>query len=185
MFLWVVVEVPRFKSTFTMEASIAECFTAIKDCYVQKLNRLLDEGVDVDAKRSGGDQNTLLISGAYCGHGSIVRLLLYTGANAAVTIYDGWTALVYAEMKKHPSCVALLGLIADCWSALMIAAQFGYVECISLLFVSGVNLSLRDDDGRTAKDYAIVQGIVETWNRAFEPPALEKARNTFTKLLLG
>ena len=66
----------------------------------------------------------------------------------------------------------------------MSAARYRFNEIMSLLVVSGADISLRDNHGSTARDRAIQHGELEAWNRAFEPAALDQARNTMSKLLL-
>jgi ankyrin repeat protein len=73
----------------------------------QSAQFLLQNGFDVDAVDFDASV-ALLLAAAKDHKGDIVRLLLWRGANAAVTTRNGWTALHYAADKGHEPAVRLL-----------------------------------------------------------------------------
>ena len=72
-----------------------------------KVQLLLDQGTDVNAKSAGN--MTALMCAAGQGHTGTVELLLNKGADVNVTSdFVGWTALLEASYGGHTECVKVL-----------------------------------------------------------------------------
>jgi ankyrin repeat protein len=92
------------------------------------VRELLAAGARVDLHEKG--YYTALMLAAGNGHSDVVRLLAEAGANVdEVEITRGWTALIWA-------------------------AKRGHVETVAELLALGARRDLRDDQGRTASDWA-------------------------------
>jgi len=102
--------------------------------YLAAVQKLLDDGIDVNWKNDKGF--AALIYASARGHVEVVKLLLDRGAQIDIKNNGGVTAL-------------------------MTASYFGKVDCARLLLERGANLSLKAKDGRTAKDWAVKQGYVD------------------------
>ena len=100
--------------------------------HLDTVERLLAAGARVDLHEKG--YYTALMLAAGNGHGEVVEVLAAAGANIdEVEITRGWTALIWAANRGHAHTVqVLLGLGAD--------------------------PEIRDDQGRSARDWASMQG---------------------------
>ena len=110
-----------------MEAGLPEAVScAAGEGDVQAVAAWLDEGGGVDAGCAKRDDVTLLISAAYGGQETVVRMLLQRGAS--VNLQDS------------------LG----CTTALMDAAYNGHTTIVQALLDAKADVSLQDNDGSTA-----------------------------------
>jgi ankyrin repeat protein len=99
---------------------------------IAAVRKLLDEGVDVNWKDTLGD--TALIYASANGHVEIIKLLLDRGA--------------FIDFIRN-------GVGG---TALMNACFNGQVDCVRLLLEKGADMSIKTNNGKTAKDYAIENG---------------------------
>ena len=135
-------------------------FAAVKrQCIVLKARK-----ADVDVPNSK-DETPLQIA-LYCGHSSIVELLLKYGADATVCDPDGNSTLHLCVIHADEALEAILssgqldakiinGLNDEGFSALHLAAQLDKVNAINLLTKHGAEVDLPDGkSGRTALYHA-------------------------------
>jgi ankyrin repeat protein len=141
-------------------------FRAIQKADTAAVKRLLDEGVNANAKDSDG--TPALMSAALHGGADCVKLLLDRGANPNAGNAAGATALMWAipDIAK----VKLLlqrGADVNAQSAnlqrtpLLVAASYpGSVELLKLLLGRGANLHAKDRGGMHALGRAVVSADV-------------------------
>jgi ankyrin repeat protein len=126
----------------------------------------------VTAKPTGdfGGMSALMIAASH-GHAEIVRLLLAKGASVRHTSVGNTTALHDAVMSKSIETVRLLlDAGAEVNSAnytratpLIIAGSLDDVPAgtVKLLLERGADLGMKDEQGRTARDWALLRGTAE------------------------
>lgn len=103
--------------------------------HLDTVERLLAAGARVDLHEKG--YYTALMLAAGNGHGAVVKVLATAGANIdEVEITRGWTALIWA-------------------------ANRGHADTVRLLLGLGADPAIRDDQGRSARDWALVQGHLQ------------------------
>jgi len=84
-----------------------ELIMAVKNGDVEKVQRLIEQSANVNAKRENGW--TALRWAAFFGHKEIVKLLIQAGADVNAKEYEyGRTALYYAREEGHEEIVQLL-----------------------------------------------------------------------------
>ena len=119
---------------------------------------LLDlSGTKVDT-RSKNDETPLMMA-ALKGNTVFAKRLIARGADVYKT---GWTPLHYAATGGHVEMIKLLlenHAYIDTESPnkttpLMMAAQYGDAESVKLLITEGADISLKNDQGMTALDFA-------------------------------
>ena len=139
---------------------------AARDGKVQEVERLIAEGVSLDAKDGGG--NPALANAAAFGHLDVLKLLRRHGANLEASNPDGVTALMFATLNGKADCAEVLlewGANKDAagnlgHTALHIAAEKGQLECARLLVRAGADQAARSS-GATALDVAQATGHAE------------------------
>ncbi len=139
---------------------------AVQADNVDKVRRLIADGVDVSALDAGGDAP--LVLAAYLGHTEIVRLLLEAGADvAAVDPGMRATALHAAAYAGRTEAARLL--IAhkieidkqgpnNGYTALHDAIWQNHVETARVIIAGGANLGLRAHSGETPLEFARAKG---------------------------
>jgi ankyrin repeat protein len=110
-----------------------DLYRAAGDGDAGKVSRLLDSGIDVNARSSNGSY--ALNNAAVENHVDVVRLLLDRGADPNVRNSQGDTPLICAT--KYAG---------------------GKAETVDVLVKAGTDLAVRDDKGNTALDYARAKG---------------------------
>ncbi len=130
---------------------------------VRVLHDLLASGAAIDARGEYGE--TALQAAARWGHLKAAQYLLTQGANPNLADDAGQTALIMAAKDcAHRSIRALIvsGAKVDVVnqfgkSAIFFPAESGCVNAVAALVETApdINLSLLDDSGRTALDYAL------------------------------
>ena len=105
-------------------------YAALQDD-AETVNALLEIGADINAKSNSG--LTALMLAAYSGHLEIIDILIKAGAdvNARKDNYDGLTVLMEATSSK--------------WTN---------TETVNALLDAGADVKAKDNDGKTALDYA-------------------------------
>jgi ankyrin repeat protein len=107
-------------------------------------------------------RNTPLIYAAWKGHVKVVRVLLEDGANVDTANAYRSTALHAAAESGHLDvCRLLLDWGAKVnrlnrwqFTPLHLAALLGHLSVVELLVERGADVSVKDEDGRTASDVA-------------------------------
>jgi ankyrin repeat protein len=149
----------------------SELIAASHQGRLEEVKRLLDEGVDVNAKEKGGQ--TALVMAAMNGHTNTVKLLLGKGADINAgwpEIFDpdlpGGTALMHAAKNGHIEVVRLLvdngadinaNFLGS--TALKYSAMNGHVEVVKFLLDKGAEVAA--GRGRTALTEAALHGRLE------------------------
>jgi len=123
-------------------------------CQEQAVRRLLDWGAKVDLRDKNGDTALIGASAAFCtnektreGQASIVHMLLLRGANPDAQDSAGETAL-------------------------MAVTTYGNVGALCALLESGARPQIKDNDGRSALDYA--RTALKKYYNHFWTPELRK-----------
>ncbi|XP_036374411.1 ankyrin repeat, SAM and basic leucine zipper domain-containing protein 1 [Megalops cyprinoides] len=144
---------------------------AISNGDVQSVERLLDDGVDVESRL--GFEWTPLLCAAHVANHDLAKLLLDRGANANFS-RDHFTVLMAActataSEDRIARCVELL-LSRNAnpnthnnthMTPLMLAARDGYSQVITLLVSHGAQLNSQDSNGYTALALAVLYGREE------------------------
>ncbi len=116
------------------EMGIAALREAAKNGHLDTVNALLDQGININAKDSGG--MTALHYAAMNDYPSVVKILISKGADVNLKLNGGATAL-------H------------------LAAGRGNVEIVEYLLSHGAEVNTKDDSGRTPLQQAAVGGTRE------------------------
>lgn len=162
------------KETTSPKAQSAPQLTS-DDLRAASLNGDLDtvkEAVEQGVDLHQGDQagRTALMFASYNGHTEIVRFLKEQGGRIDEANSEGRTPLMFASSGPFPETVEfLLNEGADPntsdsvenWSPLMYAAAEGNYEVVQILLEHEANVSMEDDDGETALDFARNNGHSE------------------------
>jgi len=131
---------------------------ALRDNAMQAFAVLLNaRGIELETRARNGD--TALMIAAFTGNLPAVQELL---ARDAQVNQVGWTALHYAAAAGHDDIVRLLleeHAYIDAESPnkttpLMMAARGGFIMTVKLLLDEGADMTLKNDKGMTALDFA-------------------------------
>ena len=138
---------------------------AVRERSTKVFRLLLDTpGINVDARSRNGD--TALMVAAFLSDAVAVQALLERGAEVN---RPGWTPLHYAASSGGVLVIRLL-LDHDAYidaespnktTPLMMAARAGRREAVQYLLDEGADLSLKNDAGLNASDFARAQGHVD------------------------
>lgn len=126
---------------------------------------IVEEALEQNVDVNDADQldRTAVMFASYNGHTEIVRQLIAQGADIHASDSEGRTPLLFAASGPFPDTVELLlenganpdvADSAEGWTALMFAAVEGNEEVVRILLDYGAEISLADDDGETAIDFA-------------------------------
>jgi uncharacterized protein len=134
---------------------------------VSEVNRLLEQGVEVNAQDNDGA--TALMLASQNGHLNVVKALLEKGADVNAKANEGETALMVACDRGHMEVVkALLDKNADVnvkanggTTALMVASTHGHLDMVKALLESGAEVNAKTGDGRSALNAAEDGGYQE------------------------
>ena len=156
-------------------------FIAVRNGTSDIVELLLDKGADVNTKNK--NRISALVSAAANGKSDIVRQLLDKGADVNKKS-AGVTALISAAKNGETDIVKLLidaGADVNAqngigWTALMFAIRNGRTAVVKqLLAAPGIDVNVRDEDDKTALDWAaesndavIVDLLTEAQKRAAE-----------------
>lgn len=129
------------------------------------IDTLLSEGSPVNVR--DWCQRTPLMLAAQHGRTKAVQHLLDKGAFVDLHEKGNYTALLLAASRGHSDTLRLLaaqGANLDeiehthGWTALIWAAKEGYADAVATLLSLGANPGLRDSQGRSALDWAQLNG---------------------------
>ena len=124
---------------------------------------LITEGhADIHQSRKLGLVSPIVLASAL-GYTTIVQLLLDNGADANLTINNGFTSLHYAAGQGNLDTMEVLiknGATLDKDNdfgdtPLLLAAQEEQMEAVKLLAMNGADIEDRNKEGKSAWDYAI------------------------------
>ena len=143
------------------------------------VRRLVSAGTPVDV--ADPEKHTPLMWAAFNGHTAVAGYLFESGADLGAKDESGRTALMYAASGPFAETVKLLlekgaavnvqGTLEG-FTALMTAAAEGHVEVVRLLLLRGADPTLKDEDGDTARSFAIQKGHPEVAALLDDPPSL-------------
>lgn len=131
----------------------------------QRLLQVIGEGQGVDPRDVC--YRTPLMLAAQHGHLQTVKELLQRGARVDLHEKGYYTALMLAAGNGHTALVRLLAEaganideveITRGWTALIWAAKRGHLDTTRLLLELGADPAIRDQQGRSASDWARDQG---------------------------
>lgn len=129
------------------------------------VQRLLEEGAELDISVRDRNSHTALHLAAGEGHQAVVQLLLKRGADLSVPDNHGRTALHWAAGKaviqlllEEGVDISIQDLSGE--TALHWTAMRGYVAAFQLLLEKGAGFEVRDRHGQTALHWAAVGGHV-------------------------
>lgn len=135
---------------------------------VNEVNKMIEQGIDVNASDEGG--RTPLMLASFNGHSEVARILLDKGARVGDQNAEGRTPLIFAASGPFPETVELLleqgadpntADEVDGWTALMFAAAEGNEEVVQILLAHDADPSISDKDGESALDFAENNGHTE------------------------
>lgn len=123
--------------------------------------RIIAAGADLN--RQNGLGETALMLAAYKAHLAVSRLLVDKGASLQGA---RWNALLYAILGKNDDIVRLLlahaadpnARLDNGITALMLAAKEGSVETVETLLAQHAQVDARNDEQKTAVDWAMAAG---------------------------
>ena len=154
--------------------------------------QLLIQG-GADARRADLKRRTALHFAAAVGDVDSLRALLNSKADAGAVDAYGWTALHYAAAHGRANLVPLLAKSMDHTlldartsrgaTALHLAARRGEAACVAALLDAGLDASIRDSDGRSARDLAAADLNGEPWIRLGAKSKTQGARQPDPALL--
>jgi len=132
--------------------------TALRNNSMRVVDVLLQApDLKINARAKNGD--TALMVASFLGNTDAVRKIIARGAEVN---QPGWTALHYAAANGSVETIAVLlehHAYIDTESPnkttpLMMATRFGKLDAASLLIAEGADLTLKNDAGMTALDFA-------------------------------
>jgi len=156
-----------------------ELIEAVEEKDIDKVNRLLQEGADVNFKTDHDEYSVLMFAALNRSetpqesvkNANIVRLLLARGADINARDETGFTALRFASAENNTEIVKVLleanNPPADPntqddieeSTALHAASERGHVEIVRLLLtLNNIDVSIKDENGMTAKQLANMRG---------------------------
>lgn len=126
-------------------------FLAVDAGDVETVRRLLDEGLDpnIRDKRDGRENDTALIAAARSGRVDTLRVLLDKGAEVNATNGDGMELSEYYWGEPKGRTALLVGVAA------------GHLDVVAALVAAGTDLSIADQDDRSALEVAITSNRAE------------------------
>jgi ankyrin repeat protein len=148
--------------TVAYGGSVPPLIRAAEGNDINQVKRLLEEGVDVNA-RDSFTAAPALIHASRNGNLQVVRVLLEKGADVNAKNKHGFTALIQASMYAHPDTARLLlerGADVNAKdnmgsTALIYAAEVGRLDCAKVLLENGADVNSRNNNGETALTHAV------------------------------
>ena len=132
---------------------------------LEEVRRLVESGHCINEI----DMRTPLMWATAMGAKDIVTYLIQRGANLSMVDYAGRTAAMYAAMSGNfdilrillksgasPNTVETPCELYQGATALMWAIENKKIDCVRLLLAYGADIGIKDKEGRTAKDYALI-----------------------------
>ena len=179
---------------------------AVQERQMSRLQILLEEGADVNAKDIGGW--TALILAAEKGDGEAVQLLLRHGADVKISGSREWPALHWASKSGNEAVVQLLvdkgadiNASRNGWTSILLAAKRGYMSIVQSLIENGADVNTEDYHGRRVLHWAARHGeitlvwllldkganfnAVDRWGRTALVWAIENKQQAVAFLLLA
>jgi len=167
-------------------------FQAVKSGNYAEVERLIEEGVDVNFKDNYGRtvlmyatlsmDETLSIDKMLKKHSEIVKLLIDAGADVNAKDNEGVTALMYASLPGRTAIVKLLieegadvnAQSNDGYTALMTASAIGQTDIAHLLIEEVADVNAKNKKGYTALMYASQNGHTDIAHLLIEAGAKQK-----------
>ena len=135
--------------------SITDLIQAASIGNLNKVNELIVEGVDVNAKKFG---LTALIIASYKGHKDIVEALLAKGADVNARLPEGHTAL-------------------------MLASEFGYKDIVNALLTKGADVNTKQADGFTVLMFACQHNNLALQDQYYQQKKVQDYKDIVNALL--
>lgn len=167
--LWDIREIEMIKLLFTKNIP-SDCknhalINAVYNNKIKLIQFLLDNGADVNCMINNYSPLLIIVIEDYNNDSSnIIKLLLEKGADITLANKDGNNSLMRACCRSHGHYIIenvqlLLSkeIGINCqnnngFTALMFAAQCGNFDIIKLLLAKGADATLKNKNGRTARD---------------------------------
>jgi|TARA_B110001454_G_C12686045_1_gene420216 ankyrin repeat protein len=121
-------------------------------------NLKLDNGQVINLPLATGIWNAIELE-----HTRSIQRLLDAGVDVNSKNEQGWSVLDMALTTKNKECIALIkahGGKSNANQSIFIASGIGDIEAVKQHFASGVDVSVRDDNGWTALHYASDRKII-------------------------
>ena len=147
------------------ENGLAPLLLALKLDSLRAAEFLIQQpGLNLDATNVNGE-NALMLA-ALRGHIGLMRQLIQQGAEINK---PGWTPLHYAATQAKPVSVEMVELLLEHHAyidasspnestPLMMAARYGHPDSVRLLLESGADVTIKNQQGLTALDFATGAG---------------------------
>ena len=148
---------------FASYMQLAAKFNRLEIC-----NYLLAEGGNVNATNQ--KHSTSLIIAVSFGNIQLANLLIDNNADVTISDWRGYTALIFAASNGYNEIISNLVLhganidarTMENYTSLMFASSNSFgVDTVRILLELGANVSIRDNDGKTALAHAIARDHVE------------------------
>lgn len=177
----VVLAIPLSAQTSPTASLEQQLMEAAYRGQLEQVKQLVLKGAEIDA--ADPENRTSLMWASFNGHTAVVDYLLQKGASLESKDSNGRTALMYASSGPFAETVALLlGKGADAnvqgtlegFTSLMTAAAEGQVEVVRLLLEHGADSALKDQDGDTARSFALENGHSAVVELLDNPPPVKQ-----------
>ncbi|KAJ5966080.1 hypothetical protein N7481_012794 [Penicillium waksmanii] len=151
------------------EVSVPQIIKAAQAGSRDEVERLIEQGCDIEARHSRSSRNALLVA-AHCGYDDVVDLLIQNHAKLNIVDRGGWTALHLSASRGHRAVLEVLleegrDLLETPsfhgQTALRVAADFGQLEAAYTLLAHHAQVNSRAENQMTALHAAAKRGDSE------------------------
>lgn len=160
-----------------------EWFSAIRNNDIDKIDRLLEKGFDIETKTANG-RTGIHIAAEYDTIKAL-EFLISKGANANAIDDGSESAIMLTALYGHTACFKLLLPLSaepDLTLSLLLSSWSGYTKITELLLAANANFLIKDWNEKSALDWAKEQGNVNII-RLIEDKALNNTIKTNNSMI--